>query len=339
MEPQDFEHHATTDLIEGLDGCHRSIGHTQRRLFSYIAACESRKVWLDDDCRDMAQWVSLRLGISSWEARRYVAAAHALAGLPKTATALEAGTLCLDKVLELTRFATPETEDKLLKWARRVSAACIRSKADLAQRSPEEDAQEIENCRRLKWWYFDDDKRMGLEGEFPAAEGAAIAARLRRIADDLPDLATDEPGYDPYPEDLLERRCADALYVLAAEGSTRDSAIEAATVVVHTALGDDHSLCHLEDGGILHALTDTRQPTACPEHGTQFHRAWHHGGPTELHNLVTVCHFHHKLVHEFGWNVALKGSEAWWFRPNGSRFEPGPDPPRSRLGPPLALSV
>jgi hypothetical protein len=54
---------------------------------------------------------------------------------------------------------------------------------------------------------------------------------------------------------------------------------------------------------------------------------WEDGGPTDLDNLVLVCHFHHKLVHEFGWRVALNGSMVEWFRPGGARFEPGPDPP------------
>jgi hypothetical protein len=37
-----------------------------------------------------------------------------------------------------------------------------------------------------------------------------------------------------------------------------------------------------------------------------------------------VCQFHHKLVHEFEWKVALTPTgETEWFRPDGSRFEPG----------------
>lgn len=62
----------------------------------------------------------------------------------------------------------------------------------------------------------------------------------------------------------------------------------------------------------------------------QSHHIWHweDGGPTDLDNLATLCHFHHKLVHEFGWRVALVGSIVQWFRPDGSLFDPGPDPPK-----------
>lgn len=50
---------------------------------------------------------------------------------------------------------------------------------------------------------------------------------------------------------------------------------------------------------------------------------WEHGGPTDLDNLTLLCHHHHKLVHEFGWNVVLNEAHVTeWFRPDGTRFEP-----------------
>nr|MBA2600559.1 hypothetical protein [Actinomycetota bacterium] len=49
---------------------------------------------------------------------------------------------------------------------------------------------------------------------------------------------------------------------------------------------------------------------------------------TDLNNLTLVCCFHHKLVHEYGWRVALDdNSMATWFRRSGRRHDPGPDPP------------
>jgi hypothetical protein len=51
---------------------------------------------------------------------------------------------------------------------------------------------------------------------------------------------------------------------------------------------------------------------------------WIRGGPTDLENLVLVCGFHHKLVHEFGWNVSLTGSVVEWFRPNGRPLDRAP---------------
>jgi hypothetical protein len=59
--------------------------------------------------------------------------------------------------------------------------------------------------------------------------------------------------------------------------------------------------------------------------------AWEDGGPTDYHNLTLVCLFHHKLVHEFGWSVCLNKDRAEWFRADGSRYDPGPDPPPRRM--------
>lgn len=69
----------------------------------------------------MAHWLSMRYGISDWKARRWIAAAHALEGLPRISEAFASGELGIDKVVELTRFATAETEGRLITWAQRVS--------------------------------------------------------------------------------------------------------------------------------------------------------------------------------------------------------------------------
>jgi len=48
---------------------------------------------------------------------------------------------------------------------------------------------------------------------------------------------------------------------------------------------------------------------------------WEWGGPTNLDNLVYVCHFHHKLIHLYGWRVELgkQVGVVHWFKPN---YEP-----------------
>lgn len=55
---------------------------------------------------------------------------------------------------------------------------------------------------------------------------------------------------------------------------------------------------------------------------------WIEGGHTNLDNLVTTCHFHHKLVHEYGWRVHLKpDGKTSWLRPGGVPHEPDRAPP------------
>jgi hypothetical protein len=55
---------------------------------------------------------------------------------------------------------------------------------------------------------------------------------------------------------------------------------------------------------------------------------WGRGGPTDLDNLTLCCHFHHKLVHEGGWDVRLNhDGTTTWIRSDGRELDPGRAPP------------
>ena len=45
---------------------------------------------------------------------------------------------------------------------------------------------------------------------------------------------------------------------------------------------------------------------------------WEDGGPTDLDNLVSLCGFHHHLVHEGGWSVAIADRTIVWSDPDGT---------------------
>jgi hypothetical protein len=53
-------------------------------------------------------------------------------------------------------------------------------------------------------------------------------------------------------------------------------------------------------------------------------------GPTDLTNLLPLCAFHHRLVHEAGWKVRIRAQGiAEWSLSDGKLFSPGPSPPRA----------
>jgi hypothetical protein len=55
---------------------------------------------------------------------------------------------------------------------------------------------------------------------------------------------------------------------------------------------------------------------------------WAHGGPTDLDNLVQLCSYHHRLVHEGGYGVERAGPKGLRFRrPDGRCVEAHPRPP------------
>jgi hypothetical protein len=60
---------------------------------------------------------------------------------------------------------------------------------------------------------------------------------------------------------------------------------------------------------------------------TQAHHVvwWSNGGRTVLENLILVCWFHHRLVHEHGWTVARDpDGTVTWLGPGGVRYRAGP---------------
>src|SRR4029079_19571640 len=121
-----------------------------------------------------------------WRARRWIAPSYALGALPSLADAFASGRLGVDKVVELARFASFETEDGLIAWATRVSVAGERRRADRATRGSIDAVREADRQRFLTWWYSPDQTRVGLEGEMPAAEGAVVARALERLAERIP---------------------------------------------------------------------------------------------------------------------------------------------------------
>ena len=362
----------STGSLTSLKAAHADVGASQLRLLEAIAECECDGTWLADGCRDFAHWISAQLGISNWSARRWVSASEALPRLPQVRSALGSGALSIDKVLELSRYATPETERRLIAWAKRVTPATIRRAADVANAPDSKESIESDKSRHLDYWWTDDGRRLWLEGSWPSDQGAVIEKALDRMAGRLPDIVADEDAEPPSFEVSLGMRRADALVALASHRIAEDAETDRATVVVHVdaeTLGADHGGCEIEGGGVMGVETARRlacdgriefafhdccgrtigvdRATRTPppwlvrqlrrrDRGCTFpgcdarwflqsHHIWHwgQGGPTDLQNLVLACSHHHKLVHEYGWDVELDSRNVvTWRRPDGTPFDP-----------------
>jgi hypothetical protein len=356
-------------LIGALDDVNSRISHAQRDLLSLIAQADRSETSCDSGARDLAHWLSMRYGISHWKASRWIAAAHALEGLPRISVAFARGWLGIDKVVELCRFATPETEDDLIGWAERVSCATVRHRGDVAARASTEEVVEAEQARRLSWWHLDEGRAIGLEAELPAAQGAIVVRAIERMAEQVPQMPDEQDGGSG------PQRRADALVAICSAHIAADADPDRATVVIHAQLDAAGRVgsCEVEDGAAIHeraaerllcnarvqtVLEDragnvlglgrmAREPSAwmmrqiryrdrgCRFPGcgtwafTQAHHIvwWRLGGRTDLDNLLLVCSFHHRLVHEHGWSIQREPDGAvWWRRPDGTRYRSGPSP-------------
>ena len=124
MSPQ--QDRTADELVDAVDAAHRETSRIQREMLGAIAEMDRLEIWRGSGARDMAQWLAIRQGISQWKARRWIAAGHALEHLTDLARAFSAGELGIDKVVELTRFASFETEAGLIRWAMFVSCAAVR---------------------------------------------------------------------------------------------------------------------------------------------------------------------------------------------------------------------
>ena len=164
----------------------------------------------------------------------------------------------LDKVVELARFATAETEASLIRWAERVSCGAIRRKADLERKRERAETVEAERARSLRWWYEDEGTRFGLEASLPADQGVLVAKALSRLADSMPAM----PGEEG-PEGVDARR-ADALVTLCSAKIASDPDPDRATLVVHTSLetlaGAERN-AEIEDGPVI--APETARRLAC----------------------------------------------------------------------------
>jgi hypothetical protein len=373
--------------VSRADAVWTSLGATHHEMLTFLAEIDRREAWRDDGAGDVCHWAAIRYGLSMWKAARWLDAARVLTELPLTTDALRSGRLGIDQVVELCRFATPDTERRLIAWAAERSSGAVRRRADLERRRARGEVLEAERDRWLHTWYTPDGTRFGLEAQLPADQGAVVERALGRLAEQVPDAPDDrggEQGRTP-----LEVRRAEALVRICSGRLASDPDHDRASVVLHvsaaTLLADDRDErlgapvvpnAEIEDGPVLAPATarrlacdarlqvsidDTagtpialgrlrRTPSAammralrrrdrtcrfprCPARRyTDAHHVvwWSRGGRTDLRNLVLLCGFHHRLVHEGGWRLTLNpDASVGWVRPNGERYRSGPAPPGS----------
>ena len=359
----------TDDVFSRFDLSKKRRGALDRDDLRDIRELDISGDWDYGEFRSINHWIACRFEISWIDAKRRVDASRVIEDLPLISTALEEGRISLDKTVQLTRFATPETEKKLLKWAKTVSLKCVRETADAAQARSLEDVCDTDRLRNFGWRKIEGGAAVSFYGALPAEQGAVVATAIDRIAESMKEAPHEEIP-DLFPEEMpstLAGRRANSLILMASHELSTDFDADRATLVIHAkaeSLASDDIPSELQGGSLLHPETvrrlscDARIQTVLEDgtgepigigrvsrvvppwlvrlvkhrdrcctfpgcedmHYNEAHHIWHwsKGGPTDLDNLILVCGFHHKAVHEYGWSVVKrKDGIIEWFRPSG----------------------
>lgn len=348
MAPRTDNDLSTGALISEFYGNEAAAGVTDRKRLRYIKALSQRSVHLEDDCHDMVQWLSIHMGVGSYRARKMHACAFVIDDLPLISHALETAVLSLDKVVELTRFAIPETERKLITWARKVSVMAIRNRAEELS-AKKRDKALVDRFLR----YRDMDEGFFFDGFMPKDLGVLVFSALEDKAAKLTPAPTDDEGTQP---NTIEQRRLDALVDAVLDTSSLPTGAHGATqVFVHARLSElgltnatsdgitlsddmvERITCDArlrfvladEEGNALgigrasRTVPDWVRQAVLKQHdfsctfpgcdskrGLEVHHFvhWSNGGPTDPENLGPMCRWHHMLIHDHDWR-AYKGTK------------------------------
>jgi len=240
------------------------------RLLDLIREFDARGGW-GNGFRSCAHWLTWRVGFSPGAAREHVRVARALGGLPRLWQALAHGELSYAKVRELTRVATPETEERLLAVGRAGTAEHVERivrgwrrvdrKAEIREASRQ-------HAGRALHVYQDEDGMVRIRGRLAPEVGALLMKALDAARETLYQRRRERAPDDDPP--TMEQQQADALALLAETALHHDldpgAPGERYQVVVHVdaavlADPDEDGQSVLEDG--LRVPAGTSRRLAC----------------------------------------------------------------------------
>src|SRR5207302_1296136 len=247
-----------------------------------------------------AAWLTWRVGLDRGAARERVRVARALGTLPLLAQALARGELSYSKVRALTRIATPETEERLLRVGTAGTAEHV-ERIVRGWRRVDRQAEARETARRHAsrglHVYQDGDGMVVVRGRLDQEVGAVLVQALTAARETLYQRSR-ATHPDTGPADVSEET-----------PTMSQQQADAPALIAEPALR--LALQHRDRG--------CRFPGCGVRFGQGHHiRHWAHGGPTTLSNLALLCRRHHRAVHEEGYGLERPpDGELRFRRPDG----------------------
>lgn len=352
-----------TDRYTAMDKWQAVRCATHLELLAEVARMDREEAWTFDGASSMAGWLVARYGLSHHTASEWVRVASAIEELPALRAAYGAGRISWDQLRTATRFATPEIDDDLAAEAPSLSVREMSRRARELTLQDVQAVHRDRHFRvrfdeNMPAMHFNgmmpatDGAELiktltRLASQAPAQPGGTFEPFEARCLDALLMLASQARGADADPDrataiihipaSVLTDDEGDAEF----EGGTPLLSETARRLVCDARIQisvEDHNGTVVGIGRASRTIPawlarlvrqrdkGCRYPGCGRSRWIHIHHIvhWSLGGPTDLDNLISLCPFHHRLVHEDGWRISGDpNAEITWIRPGGSPFIPG----------------
>jgi hypothetical protein len=162
------------------------INAANHRLLKMIAEFDRREAWGGGGTvRSCAHWLNWKCGIALGAAREKVRVAHCLESLPLIDASFATGEISYSKVRAMTRVATPENEDFLLRVAQHGTASHVEKVVGKYKsvQTTDEEAKECEQDNERKLVYYQDQDGMWvIHARLPPEAGALVVKAIEAVA-------------------------------------------------------------------------------------------------------------------------------------------------------------
>jgi HNH endonuclease/uncharacterized protein DUF222 len=313
------------------------------RFLVLLGDFDARRGWASWEMTSCAAWLSWKCQMSSGTAREHVRVARALRDLPVIRGEFGAGRLSYAKVRALTRIASAETEAGLAELAGPMTGNQLERFARAhRQVSTVDDAGS--RVRRRLAWRFEEDGSLSGTFHLPPLAGAVLLKALRAAVSDSDPQEEHEARVSAETRAAVPGDPADPARCHVEDGP-------AVSVTTAQMIGCSASwswMLHDSAGKLLDLGRRRRRPNAalrraarerdtcrcrfpgCESRRVDLHHIqyWSNGGRTSLDNLISLCKYHHMLVHDRGYLIAAARDGTFaFYRPDGTAVPASPPLP------------
>lgn len=173
------------ELDDAIGRLNRSINASSYELLALIREFDERAGWFKWSFTDGVSWLRWRCDLGTGTAREKLRIAHALKELPLISEAFAAGNLSYSKVRVMTRLATVDNDEDLIRMARRMTVRHLSEHCQQrsnAQQASTAVARAAQNSRAFRVWHDAAKGTMHFSIELPVEEGELVEKAVEKAA-------------------------------------------------------------------------------------------------------------------------------------------------------------